>query len=275
MAAFAFLAALAAAAAASQASDPRLLNLDGLVTPQDYPRIALERDQQGTVTVRLRVSREGLVTSCKVRRSSGHVALDEQTCAIYRARARFAPATDRRGRPVESEYIQRTTWRLADESEGFPPLPRQAWMLRSTVSLDRNGQILGCKIAVVGLRSEPRYCEPILALAKTQGTAVSAGGIVAAFSISDTHFFPVSADKVTVPPDLAGADKVAQQVSEVTIEPDGTISVCKPIRYSGAAGPETDACLLLKHSQFEPAANGAAISGTIVTTAYTQTQTIT
>lgn len=201
-------------------------------------------------------------------------ALDEQTCAIYRARARFAPATDRRGRPVESEYIQKTTWRLAGESESFPPLPRQAWRLRSTVSLDRNGQILDCKIAVLGLVAEPRYCEPILALAKVQGTSVSSGGIVAAFSISDTHFFPVAADKVTVPPDLAGANKVAQQVSEVMIEPDGTISACKAIRYSGAAGPETDACLLLKHSQFEPA-NGAAISGTIVTTAYTQTQTIT
>jgi len=96
------------------------------------------------------------------------------------------------------------------------------------------------------------------------------------FAITETHFYPISADEVAIPPALAGATKVAQQISNVVIEPDGRISGCEGIRYSGAASPATDACRILTGTRFEAAPAGAKpLVGTVVTTAYTQTQTIT
>ena len=277
MAALAFLAVLAASAAASQASDARLLNVHELVTVDDYPLIALQNEQQGTVTALVKVDRDGLVASCKVTQSSGYPVLDEQTCAVLRARARFEPSRDRRGRAINSAFVQRLSWRLQDNLEVDPPFPRQAWTMRGTVSLDRSGRIVDCKVASTGFASQPLFCAPVLALARSQSdSAAPAAGVVAAFSITDAYFFPVAADKITMPPDVEGADKVAQQVSEIVIEPDGRISECKGIRYAGAAGPETDACVLLKNARFVAAAvDGKAVTGTVVVTAYLQKHSVT
>lgn len=158
-----------------------------------------------------------------------------------------------------------------------PPLPRQAWMMRGTVSLDRHGKIVGCSLSTTGFASEPLFCRPILAIARMESASTDRPpGVVAAFSITDSYFLPVAADKVTIPPELAGAEKVAQQVSEVVIEPDGRISGCTGVRYSGAAGPETDACRLLTSAQFVPAQAGAPrLKGTIVMTVYRQKHSVT
>lgn len=273
MAAIAFLAALAVAAAASQASDARLLNLDELITVQDYPRISLVNNEQGSVTVRLKIDESGLVRSCRVARSSGHVALDEQTCALFRARARFEPAKDRSGRPVRSDHTQKISWKLADRSVA---MPRQAWMIRVTLGLNRDGAIGHCKMEAAGVVSKPLDCEVLLSATKASGGDGPSFANIAGFAITETHFYPIGAGKVAIPPALAGATKVAQQISNVVIEADGRISGCEGIRYSGAASPATDACRILTGTRFEAGPAGAKpLVGTVVTTAYTQTQTIT
>lgn len=149
--------------------------------------------------------------------------------------------------------------------------------MRGTVSLDRSGRIVDCKISSTGFASQPLFCAPILALARSQSaSAARPAGLVAAFSITDTYFFPVAADKITMPPEVEGADKVAQQVSEIVIESDGRISKCMGIRYAGAAGPETDACVLLQDARFVPATvAGKAVTGTVVITAYLQKHSVT
>lgn len=273
MAALAFLAALAVAAAASQASDARLLNLNELVTAQDYPRISLLNNEQGSVTVRLKIDSSGVVRSCRVARSSGHVALDEQTCALFRARARFEPAKDRNGRPVGSDHTQKLSWKGADRSVA---MPRQAWMIRVTLGLNRDGAIGHCKMEATGVVSKPQDCEVLLSATKASGGDRPSLADIAGFAITETHFYPLTAGEVAVPPALAGATKVAQQISNVVIEADGRISGCEGIRYSGAASPKTDACRMLTGTRFEAAPAGAKpLVGTVVTTAYTQTQTIT
>lgn len=273
MAALALLAALAVAAAASQASDARLLNLHELVTPQDYPQVSLVNHEEGSVTVRLKIDSSGLVSSCRVARSSGHVALDEQTCALFRARARFEPAKDRAGRPVGSAHTQQISWKLGDRSVA---MPRQAWMVRVTLGLNRDGAIGHCKLEATGIVSKPHDCEVLLSATKASGGNNPSLAHIAGFAITETHFYPVGAGEVAVPPALAGATLVAQQVSNVVIEADGRISGCEGIRYSGAASPQTDACRILAGTRFEAGPAGAKpLVGTVVTTAYTQTQTIT
>ena len=58
--------------------------------------------------------------------------------------------------------------------------------------------------------------------------------------------------EVTAPPN--------PEMGGIRFEPDGRISACKGVRYSGAAGPETDACRLLAHHHLGFTGNPAGIS---------------
>jgi protein TonB len=71
-----------------------------LVSGDDYPAAALRIRAQGTVRASLRVSPQGQVTDCTIDGSSGSALLDAATCRMLTARTGFAPARNRRGRPV-------------------------------------------------------------------------------------------------------------------------------------------------------------------------------
>ena len=58
---------------------------------------------RGSVPLRLTIGPNGRATSCTPLRSSGSAALDAELCRIMRTRSRWAPATDRAGRPVSVE----------------------------------------------------------------------------------------------------------------------------------------------------------------------------
>lgn len=87
-------------------------NLQGLVRPEDYPGIALEENQQGTVTFTLLVDETGRVADCTVIGTSGAASLDAQSCATVRARAKFTPAIGMDGKPAKASLIQRVNWRI-------------------------------------------------------------------------------------------------------------------------------------------------------------------
>jgi protein TonB len=67
----------------------------------EYPARAIRQEQEGKVVVRLHVLASGTVADAQVRSSSGHVLLDE-AALNYLRRARFVPAQDRNGTPVDS-----------------------------------------------------------------------------------------------------------------------------------------------------------------------------
>jgi protein TonB len=87
-------------------------DLQGLFRGDDYPNSAIERDEQGSVTVRLAVGTNGRVSSCNVLRSSGSSTLDRATCRILQSRAKFTPARDSRGNPTTDTVTQRIRWVL-------------------------------------------------------------------------------------------------------------------------------------------------------------------
>jgi protein TonB len=64
-----------------------------------YPLIARRNGEQGTVTLRVLVSRDGAPASVSVERSSGHARLDRSALEAVRA-WRFVPAREQ-GEPVE------------------------------------------------------------------------------------------------------------------------------------------------------------------------------
>ena len=85
----------------------------GLIRQGDYPAEAVRKGEEGTVRVKLRVSSEGVVTSCTVLQSASP-SLDATTCRVITERARFLPAKDEAGNPVEGDFEQAIKWVLGD-----------------------------------------------------------------------------------------------------------------------------------------------------------------
>lgn len=88
-----------------------------LFTDDDYPPRALRGDEEGRIGYHLEIGPDGRVSNCTIRRSSGSTALDERTCRIVRARARFTPARDSAGNAVPDTRDGEVTWRLPPDGE--------------------------------------------------------------------------------------------------------------------------------------------------------------
>jgi protein TonB len=85
------------------------------ITTDDYPSAALRAEEEGVVTITVRVGADGRVGACTVTGSSGHGALDAATCRLYQRRARFTPARDDAGNAIETSYTDRVRWELPRE----------------------------------------------------------------------------------------------------------------------------------------------------------------
>lgn len=90
----------------------RPLDPGSWVTNPDYPARALAENREGTVAFNLAVDATGRVSRCIVTASSGYADLDAATCEHIADRARFAPATDRDGRAIASDYANRVLWKI-------------------------------------------------------------------------------------------------------------------------------------------------------------------
>lgn len=211
---------------------------------------------------------------CIVTVSSGSPSLDTQTCRIYWLRARFEPARDTAGRAMASHFTQRISWRLQGRPEDL--LPRQAWTTRGIASLDAKGRLVDCKLEAVGLVKPPPMCEEV-APKPVEGTAATnAPGPAVVTTILDTYFIPSDPATAKLPPDLTDATKVAQQISRIVIDPDGRVSECEGVQYSGVADPDQDACKMIQFSRFiavDPKA--AKLTGTFVATGYIRKHSVT
>lgn len=86
----------------------------GWITNDEYPRAALTRGWEGTLSYRLAIGADGKVDDCRVTRSSGHDLLDQTACRWVSRRARFDPATDAHGRKIGADYSGSVSWRIPD-----------------------------------------------------------------------------------------------------------------------------------------------------------------
>lgn len=119
----------------------KLLNGEKVAQSMDYPRKALVRRQTGTTTMLLLVGLEGTVERCAVANSSGSVTLDNQSCSLFIANAKFDPARDRRGRAVASVFQQRLSWRLQEESQ----VELKEWVNRLSAVVGPENEVRSCK----------------------------------------------------------------------------------------------------------------------------------
>ncbi len=88
----------------------RAQKISGEISRADYPPDA--RGAQGSVSVHLDISANGLVTGCRVVGSSGNASLDSQTCRLIRKRFRYRPARDASGTAIPALVGWRQDWWL-------------------------------------------------------------------------------------------------------------------------------------------------------------------
>lgn len=138
----AFLAAVPVPALARPPQGPIPLASPGdWVGTNDYPTSALRRENEGTTSFRLTIGADGRPTDCTITVSSGWAVLDEATCRLITERARFAPATDKRGRAVVGSYSNRVRWLIPKDKR--KPMPGLA-VISALVAED--GSISDCKV---------------------------------------------------------------------------------------------------------------------------------
>ena len=92
-------------------SRPKLLN-SGWIRPEDYPLLALRKNVQGSVTVKLSIDGRGIVRSCAPITPDPQSGLSDATCKAVKRRAKFEPAIDTNGNAVPAPYVLITTFRM-------------------------------------------------------------------------------------------------------------------------------------------------------------------
>ena len=78
---------------------------------EDYPLAAMRNNESGIVYFSMVIGPDGLPKSCSVTKSSGSAILDSETCRISMRRARFDPALDDKGTPIEGSYSTKVGWK--------------------------------------------------------------------------------------------------------------------------------------------------------------------
>ncbi|HYN46083.1 MAG TPA: energy transducer TonB [Allosphingosinicella sp.] len=90
---------------------PSSTNLLGM-RASDYPAEAIRYATQGQVVVRIAVSTDGRAKECVPVGPSGSPTLDDATCQVILARARFRPAIAADGQPTAARIITAIVWRM-------------------------------------------------------------------------------------------------------------------------------------------------------------------
>lgn len=114
------------------------------VTNDDYPTRATRESREGTTEFTLDIGPDGVPTGCVVTISSGHEDLDAQTCRLIRTRARFSPATDRKGKAVAGHYSNRVRWQIPEEVVWPNPFVDGSNRISFTIGVD--GRPTDCSV---------------------------------------------------------------------------------------------------------------------------------
>ena len=112
------------------------VNKHAWITSDDYPARAMREELQGTVAYTLTVNVNGRVQACDMTKNENPTImtsvndvpeLNQATCRNITRRARFIPATDADGRPLETKYAGRVRWILPYDPPPLPPprLPKR------------------------------------------------------------------------------------------------------------------------------------------------------
>jgi TonB family protein len=239
-------------------------NLVPLFSTEDYPLEAIRNEEQGTVAVVLRVAANGRVSDCIVAESSGSPSLDLQTCRVLWSRARFVPARDAQGRPIESAWRQRIRWELPEPE----PMPFNPWSSRMTLDFMEDGGVISCRVETSGaLKDQQESCGLISDMWQSAlGTLRIDAGHARRTLILETQFAP--GNRISPGPPPAGARLVGRQTVRMTIDASGKTLQCRVIETEGLEPPNEGCEDLLDGIFEEPGVKVGAVEATMARAAF-------
>jgi TonB family protein len=147
-------------AAAVVAAEPAT-STGGWVTPDEYPRAALQEGRSGVVQYRLSISPQGKPIACAIERSSGHVDLDEVTCRLLMRRSSFEPARDASGAPAFGAFRSASIWWTGDGDAPSVPLLREVEATTANLPLDIEPPVIATTAMLIGPDGAVSNCVPI------------------------------------------------------------------------------------------------------------------
>ena len=109
--------------AAAREVSPRNLQRWANRIAENYPASALRQELEGIVGVTVVVNSVGRVSNCSVFESSGHQVLDDAACKGMVRYARFNPALNNNGDPIESLYSIKFTYEIPEPAPVEPVAP--------------------------------------------------------------------------------------------------------------------------------------------------------
>ena len=94
-----------------------LSSVAGTVVAQDadYPIKALREHREGTSYYKVTVGADGRAKTCTITQSSGSDDLDQESCRMVIARARWTPEKNAEGEPIETEYSGKVRWAIPSD----------------------------------------------------------------------------------------------------------------------------------------------------------------
>jgi hypothetical protein len=120
--------------------------ISGSITDADYPRMAIIKEEEGTVTVYFNIGKNGLVYGCVPTGLASSPTLMAETCKLITQRFRYKPELNQKGRPIVSQKTMRIIWRFPDEGPGIDIVPSgmgRDVALRLTVTAE--GKVIRCE----------------------------------------------------------------------------------------------------------------------------------
>ena len=237
---------------------PRLVNLAEVFSNDNYPYWALKNWDEGRVRFRVEVDAIGRPAACAIVEPSRVATLDQPTCDLIMAQARFEPATDQRGRPIAGTYSRVVQWVTA-QIEPWPVADRSE---RAILWVDAAGK-RQCRIEEMpGELTDSRSCATYV---ETPGIVVALARLLVARREGREHWELVWHQGSLIPGGPAGdGSTIGSHVGEdllertrvrVTIDAAGRVTDCTPIELGSASAAEwVAACKTIRQERYEPAA---------------------
>ena len=213
--------------------------LQGLISANDYPVEALDRNEQGEVGILVRVDATGAITDCIIEQSASAV-LDARTCDLIRQRAKLLPARDRHGRPVASEKRTKVAWRISSSNVE----PSDPWAYTAILSYAPDGTPLSCRMEFEGAKA---YMRSATCRAMPLPPGFEQLGAVSQLSIGQRLTLGPAK-----PAPLGPNEMLAEHtVLALQVDPTGKVSSCSVIESMSKVG-RADGCILVANRSFAP-----------------------
>jgi len=229
--------------AGSVSQKAHLLNREDAI--REYPADALRNHVEGTTVMLVTVKTDGRVKDCQIDSSSGSVELDASSCKQFRARARFSPAIDDQGRPVEVVIHQAISWKIPQER----PWPVGEWASRSVLTITSGGHLTSCTKEVESpiADRESRCADfaqsgiPMMMTLRNDRTFANRLKTGDKTVVFEVHFYPGTQIQA-LPGSQDGQELVARMRSQFDIGPDGRVSNCRMVESIGVRELRQNIC---------------------------------